>query len=250
MLLLLVGYVGCIVGTRTRHAGRAVLLALTAGATVQGLYLGLFSYGVFWWHFVSVVPCGILGLAMLIDAGLTRVPCGLRTITMWFAAVSAGVLLVASLGLTLTATSPLGDRLATSGWRVEAQRAAQWAATHLPRNALLAMRDSGAFGYYTVQPVMNLDGVASSYDYERALCHGSVVGAMREASVQYVAYHALPAKRYTSFALPVTCIKTGRRTKLRFSPADEVYRGHEYWQGRAVYFVIWRFDADVQVHRG
>ena len=39
----------------------------------------------------------------------------------------------------------------------------------LPKNASVGSRDSGLVGYFALFPVMNLDGLANSYDYKRAM---------------------------------------------------------------------------------
>ncbi|MEZ4312898.1 MAG: hypothetical protein R3F14_33160 [Polyangiaceae bacterium] len=47
-----------------------------------------------------------------------------------------------------------------------AREMSQWASDNLPESAVLASWDAGAVGAHTRQPVVNLDGLASSWDYK------------------------------------------------------------------------------------
>jgi hypothetical protein len=248
--LLLAGYVGTGLALRMRSPVAPTLAALSVGGTMQGLYVLLFSpHGVYWWHFVSLLPGGLLAFAVILDAASAALGDASRAWWQSLAAITAGVVLAGAIVSSLVGRSADGVHYANSGWRIEAERAATWANRQVPRGAMLAMRDSGGFGYYANDPVMNLDGVMSSYGYYRDLCAGRALDQMRAAGVRYVAYHNLSVRPYRQFILGLSCFRNGHATALRFTPADEVYSGRRYWAGRYVRFVIWRFDPQVQQSR-
>jgi hypothetical protein len=155
-------------------------------------------------------------------------------------AVAFAFALLLPLGISLRRRSSDGAYLADSGWRIESQRAGEWAGTHLPSDALLAMTDSGAFGYYSPQEVMNLDGVISSYDFHDAVCAGRTREELRRSGVRYVVDHDVDPSARTS-TVNVPCWPDGPSTALTFHRADEAYRSAPYKLGsRSVVFVIWR----------
>lgn len=222
----------------------AVLFAAAAGASLFGVYLALFGEGVFWWHFVSLLPAGALGVALVLDWCLDRTAIRERSASaQGLAAATAAAVLVVPLVVSIVATNPDGERAAASGWRVEAHRAGSWAGAHLPDDSLLAMKDSGAFGHYTSQPVMNLDGVVSDRDYNQRICDGTALDEMREAGVEYVAQHSVPPD-YDTFEVALPCWERGDRpSRITLSRQEEVYRGQPYWHGGADrIFVIWAFE--------
>jgi hypothetical protein len=228
-----------------RGPTRAVVAGLATGATIFGAYEFLFARGVFWWHFVSVVPAGAVGaglvLGRLLDLATgssARRPvligaCGLAVLIL-------GVPLVGS----VVERYPNGDSTSDTGWRIEAERAGHWASDHLPPDTMFAMTDSGAFGYYTEQPLMNLDGVISNRAFNDAICDGRAVEDMVKAGVDDVVHHSVPPD-YRSFTrgLPCWARDGAPGAKVSFTPKDEVYRSRRYWRdGAERVLVVWRFD--------
>ena len=108
---------------------------------------------------------------------------------------------------------------------------------------MLSMKDSGALGYYTSQPLMNLDGVFSTREYNEALCRGEASAEMDAAGVAYVAHHRVPAD-YEEYVIDLPCWNEGTSpSTLTFTPAQEVYRGEPHWNGGPNrVFVIWRWE--------
>jgi hypothetical protein len=227
-----------------RGPERALLAGLTVGATVFGGYVALFGRGVFWWYFVSLVPAGAVGAGITLDWLLDRLKSRvlLRRVEIVSVVLAAGIILI-PLVWSIIEKYPNGDYVANTGWRIEAERAGHWASKRLPPHALLAMKDSGAFGFYTKQPLMNLDGVISNRSFNDALCNGTAFDEMINSGVSYVAYQAVRSD-YTTFTIGLPCWEHGTTpTRLTFLRRDEVYRGSPYWHGgRNEVFVIWRFD--------
>jgi hypothetical protein len=247
MLLIALGALGSIVAFARRLPSAWIVLGLTIGGAVQTLWIVLFvPTGVFWWYFVSLLPGGLLGISVLVDGGLALgIVRERRQVVVRTGLAMLVVALVAAIGISLGKKAPDGEYEAEAGWRVEAQRAGRWVGHHLPKRAVLSMVDSGAFGYYTPQEVMNLDGVISSYDYADAVCAGSLLGELETSKVRYLARHAVDPD-YDTWAVVVSCLG-GRSTTLHFGSDLEVYRSAPFSHGgREAVFVIWRVPDDLQ----
>jgi hypothetical protein len=73
------------------------------------------------------------------------------------------------------------------------RRAGEWISAHLPRDAVLGSFDAGVIGYFTDQPVINLDGVISSFDYLDARRSGADATSafLRERGITHLVNHGL-----------------------------------------------------------
>ena len=69
--------------------------------------------------------------------------------------------------------------------------AAEWASTGLPPDAVLASWDAGVLGYFADQPVVNLDGVVSGFDWYDATQEGGAAMAaeLDAAGVTHIVNH-------------------------------------------------------------
>ena len=138
--------------------GWRVTLALSLGALGQYVFAFLFVRAAHW-HFASATPALALMLATLTRGLSLALPGRPREAAAWVA--GAFCLALAAVGI---------------GYRFELQRrptavvrsffeAAVWARGHLPPGAILALTDSGTFGFYSGRRVINLDGYVNSYDF-------------------------------------------------------------------------------------
>lgn len=64
-----------------------------------------------------------------------------------------------------------------------------WISDNLPADAVLGSWDAGVVGYFTEQPVMNLDGVVNSFDYLDASEAGTQAEFLRERELSYLVNH-------------------------------------------------------------
>jgi hypothetical protein len=166
---------------RRAHELVRVLGVLACGLALHALYTAVYMrWAVFAWHFASFIPAGALGAALLARALSARVS------TLALHVLLALVLAFQMLGQTLSIS-----RLGRS-FTVASREAGLWVARELPPDAVLGMKDSGAFSYFAQRRVMNLDGVANSFDYQRALCAGELERFLRDRGVEYVAQHSVP----------------------------------------------------------
>jgi hypothetical protein len=244
---LRVEYVGLLVlalaGTALEvRAGRRadelvrVLGALAAGLALHALYTVVYMrWAIFAWHFATFIPAGALGAALLARAVAARLSVSAVRVLL------ALVLAFQMLGQTLSIS-----RLSRS-FTVASREAGLWVAQELPPEAVLGMKDSGAFSYFAQRRVMNLDGVANGFEYQRALCAGELERFLRERGVEYVAQHSVPPHvrigGYEVFTQVYPChLPGGRDGRLELRRDLEVYRGRPYANeaGRLDQLFIWR----------
>ncbi|MFI5316514.1 MAG: hypothetical protein ACHQ6T_12500 [Myxococcota bacterium] len=218
-----------------RRLGEA-LLALTAGLVLHALHSVVFMrWAVFAWHFALFIPVGAVGAAALAREAQQRLPRpALPLAAAAVAALLVAVQAAAILRLPLTFTGA-------------GREAGEWVARTLPADAVLAMKDSGAFSYYARRRVMNLDGVVNSFEFAETVCRGELADFLRAHHVEYVAQHSVPPDvrggNYESFTQRYPChLSGGRDSDLVLRREREVYRGSPYrdYTGQANDLIIWR----------
>jgi hypothetical protein len=64
-----------------------------------------------------------------------------------------------------------------------------WISANLPEDAVLGSWDAGVVGYFTDQPVMNLDGVVNSFEYVEAGEDGTRDAFLRDRDLAYFVNH-------------------------------------------------------------
>lgn len=64
-----------------------------------------------------------------------------------------------------------------------------WISDNLPDGAILGSWDAGVVGYFTEQPVINLDGVVNSFDYLEASREGTQGAFLRDRDLAYLVNH-------------------------------------------------------------
>lgn len=218
-----------------RALGR-VLAAFGAGLALQALHAMVFmTWGVFNWHFALLVPTGAVGVAVLTRALEPRLPRGWVRAGLWAVAlvlIAAQAFAISRLGLTFTGAG---------------REAGRWVAESLPPDAVLGMKDSGAFSYFAERRVMNLDGVVNSFAYQETLCRGELAEFLARHGVQYVAQHQVPpevsAGDYREFTQVYPChFPGGRDSALVFRRDQQVFLGTPYrsYGGGESQLLIWR----------
>jgi hypothetical protein len=213
-----------------------LLALLTVGIALHALYTVVYMrWAVLSWHFIAFVPVGALGAALLAREAVARLPRALV-----FAALGALALL--QVGALAKSLSNLEKT-----FTVASQEAGEWVAENLPPDAVLSMKDSGIFTYFAQRRVMNLDGVANSFEYANALCAGRLEEFLRSHGVEYVAQHSVPesvrAGAYETHTQIYPChLRGGRDGALVLRREFEVYRGTPYTTNAETpdQLVIWR----------
>jgi hypothetical protein len=236
-VLLLVAYAASALSylRKTDDGLSRVLIVLTGGASLHLVYTVIFmNWAVFGWHFVGCLVPGVIGLAYLVRPAMSFLPQAAR---------------VAVAALVISTTSGLLVRRYVepdSSFRAAAIAGGKWAKEHLPEDAILGMKDSGAFTYFSGKRVVNLDGVANSMAYQRALCSGGVEIFLARLDVRYIVQHAVNVDKirngYGSFEQVYPChLRGGEDGRLVLNESQEIYRGPEYYDdGVLVSLVVWR----------
>jgi hypothetical protein len=116
---------------------------------------------------------------------------------------------------------------------VASREAGEWVAANLPPDAVLSMKDSGIFSYFAQRRVMNLDGVANSFEFANAVCQGRLEEFMLSKGVEYVSQHSVPPSvrsgAYETFTQTYLChLPGGNDGELALQRDLEVYRGTPY----------------------
>jgi hypothetical protein len=217
-----------------RALGR-VLAALAAGLSLQLLHAVVFMrWAVFSWHFALFIPVGALAvgaLARAVQERWPRAPLRAAVALAALALVAAQAVAISRLPLTFTGAG---------------REAGRWVAKSLPPDAVLGMKDSGAFSFFSERRVMNLDGVVNSFEFQEALCRGELAEFLARHGVAYIVQHAVPtdvrAGSYESYVQPYPCHFTGPGSELTLRRDDEVFRGSPYrsYFGDPEQLVIWR----------
>lgn len=220
----------CLATLRLRDAPvpvRWTLSVAAAGVLVHALYTLLFMHwAVFGWHYAMAIATGPLALAWL----LRPLPVKVQKPAIALAALAMAGLFAFSLVKRETSFVP---------WTLAG---GNWARAHLPPDAILAMKDSGAFTYQSQRRVVNLDGVINGFPYQEALCRGELGDFLQRAGVQYVVQHAVPlGAADRDFVQAYPChLPAGRPSSLTLRAADVVFRGEAYGADGDDQVVIWR----------
>lgn len=173
--------------------------------------------------------------------------------------VSVAVLVVAVLGL---AVSERGRWRTDNGanWHAVAYDAATWVDRNLPRDAVLAMKDSGIVGFFSRRSLINLDGVVNNMDLQSAMRDGALRAYLARNGVTHLVQHAvLPDDPFFQITDNVRAedVVTGRyeRVAVRYrsqayqvmsddlsiDSSDEVYRSPAFSDdGGDTRLLIWR----------
>ena len=178
---------------RSRSRGDALLLAFLAG--VVGLaagHLAKFAHSVLFmhpnhsfqhWYYVPaylmealVVPLRCcVGIYLVRRFVAPRLPRTADVLRLAAIAAAAAVLVArVDFAAPFRLVDARDDDLQTNNWAIRAYMGAAVMDRLLPEGTLVGSWSSGAIGYFSRLPVMNLDGLANSYGYKKAIEEGSV----------------------------------------------------------------------------
>jgi hypothetical protein len=143
-------------------------------------YYQVFQTQQWLWYYCPVaiylIMLLLLGVADFVEAAVLEAPAGRRPsrALLPVSAILLLPLLAAVVFETRAFTDPHSYSLALAD-----RDAGQWIDRHVPPHGVLASWDAGVIGYYAHRPVMNLDGVANSYEYYQASRDGTVGDFLR-----------------------------------------------------------------------
>jgi peptidoglycan/xylan/chitin deacetylase (PgdA/CDA1 family) len=173
---------------RTRDLLAATAPFLPFVGVIIGYYTGVQTFARLWYFGPAVLYALLLApvfAADLLDMGLADAP---DKPTAKALLPVVGLLVLPLLG---GAWFQLG-RFTAPEFRAsrEANRdAGQWISSTLPEDAVLASWDAGVLGFYTRQPVVNLDGVVNEPAYARAMIDGTTAAFLSADGITHVINH-------------------------------------------------------------
>ena len=150
------------------------------GLLVLFLYCAYLWYGQDW-YFYSVVFTAVVLFGCTLDllGGVF-----LSALSRPARNVAWGVVAVCCAGFFTLKTAAWWER-GTRGWQLDAYRAAQWAAVHLPPDARIGSFNSGIAAWFCPQRVINLDGVVNGAAY-RAILNRRIFDYVREGQITHL----------------------------------------------------------------
>ncbi len=217
-----------------------VMLWIAVGITIHVIgVLWLAKWQVFSTYFSAYVLFPMLFLALV--AAILSSYHRLRRVTTAVAAIFAGVFVVVN--LLNTGSYDQGF------WQLEAYRAAGWADQNLPVDARIGAEDAGVLGFFSVHPVVNLDGVINNFAYQDTLRSGEFARYLCDQGINYYAsnnnLHKYGDANQSDFELVgyshVYDVAGGEVTLK----ADHlIYQSHALPYDGSDLYLIWRLDQD------
>lgn len=208
------------------------MLVFGVGLLGHALYTLFFmKWAVFSWHFIIVLP----GLAFITGDVVSW-------FSNWLSSAKPSVInnprmrpLLPLASISIAVVLLVGQFYALSTpdiWHQASYQAAMEVRDSFPSDSVLAMKDSGIFGYFSERNVVNLDGVINSYEYQEFLSNGEINYYLCSLNVSYIAQHRLgsalsrdfPELYYDQFTLDLPSRLHGGESQLKFFPDAEVYR--------------------------
>ena len=222
---------------------RGPACAMAVGVLLHTGFAVLFmKWAVFPWHFVleGFAVCLLLPylgarMAVFVSPALQR----------WAVAAAITVLACAA-PLVVLQREWKSDT--SHSWHVASYQAAKWVKTNLPADAVIAMSDAGNMAFYSDRPVVNLDGLVNSFEYQDSLKEGRFREFLRHSGVSYIAQHAfwndpdVVSGEYVSYTYrPFSHLYDRTGGELRLKHSEEAYRSPSYYDAQhKTVLVIWK----------
>lgn len=212
-----------------------VAAALAAGNVAQFLFQAiLVDWGKFGWagiHFRLMFPMLFIFLCTV----LRNRP------RMHSLAMAGGLIVICALAF-LHSRQLRRDLDREPKWVTAAYDGALWARAALPSDAILAMKDTGTFGYFSDRRVVNLDGLVNSWEYQEVLKRQGLNDYLREEGVGYLVEHAAPASAETQdFRMKyVSHLHDCLSDEIVLNPERLVYWREYTLSGQTYGFGVWR----------
>lgn len=216
--------------------------AIFTGNSIHLLWTQFFmAWGVYQWHFTSYVPILAISSAIFLLNTFKKISPSQKT--------QHSVLFITicmSVAYNWVLHTEKGDH---HKGRIEA---ALWARDNTPVNTVFALADAGAFSYFSERPVINLDGLINSYEFQESISSGKLFEFLRKNQTKYFAdaftkcdysqskekVLAYPGK---NIAKPVGYLLHFDKKDERFRSQPSIYRPTT--RNEKICFVIWPFTS-------
>jgi hypothetical protein len=222
------------------------LLVFVIPAIVVVLFFFLFvKWALFAYAFASTIPVITFGVAAVLILIHYRIESDV--FKRKFAILIFIVALILAVGMQVFSSSRI-NRSAM----MRIYDAAIWARENTPADAVFAMKDCGAFGYYSERTTINLDGMVNDFEYQEYLSRGELEEYLDENGVDYFVQHAFWFKDepvntgdYEEYSLYIPCrVYDGKGGTVTVRKENEVFRS-DYYVPRTnepTRVIIWRYE--------
>jgi hypothetical protein len=234
-----------ITAERQKRFMNTLVIFVIPAIFVLAFFLLFVKWALFAYAFASTIPVIIMGVALVFLAVFNRVKSegGKRRFTVTVFIVGC-VLAVGTQAFSLS-------RINRSGM-MRIYDAAEWARENTPRDAVFAMKDCGAFGYYSERTTINLDGMVNDFEYQQYLRRGELEEYLDENGVDYFVQHAFWFKDkpvntgdYEEYSLYIPCrVYEGKGGSVTVKKENEVFRS-DYYVPRTnepTRVIVWRYE--------
>jgi hypothetical protein len=198
------------------------------------------KWAVFSWHFAMYLFCFWLILLHIVEGTLSLEFFRRNGWVYW---LGIAFLLVGSLFWTYLRS----EKELRSNFIQMSYDAAIWARENTDESDIFAMKDAGAFGFFSMRRVINLDGVVNSFQFQETLRDKRLNSYLASRSVKYLVQHAVWNRpdvldhRYTTLSFSYWSHKYDTESdEIHLNSSAEVYRSHSYFDGpHETVFLIW-----------
>jgi hypothetical protein len=221
-----------------------LLVFVVPAVTVLAFFLLFVKWALFAYAFASTIPVVTFGVAAIFI--LTSRSIKSSAYARNFA---ISVFVVASILAVGTQVFSLSRINRSQMMRI--YDAALWARESTPEDAVFAMKDCGAFGYYSERTTINLDGMVNDFEYQEYLRRGELEEYLVENGVDYFVQHAFwfgdaPVNTgdYEEYSLYVPCrVYEGEGGTLTVTKENEVFRSEYYYPrtNEPTRVIVWRY---------
>ena len=210
---------------------RAALLAMSVYAVLHLAHTLLFMHwGVYNWHFIAYN----LFFAALVAEGIEALRPRLSN-RLW----NGGVIAAALVLILLTGRQLVGlaDESRRDAFNWLTYESALWVRANTAPDDILAIKDTGTFGYFCRRRTINLDGLVNNREYQDALRAQRLHDYLAQHHVRYLAVHAFSEFPKLNGDYGLYRIKYWSRLyktwseELELPQQREIYRTSVYYDG-------------------
>lgn len=220
------------------------LICLSFSIVLHTFFTTLFmKWGVFWWHFITYPLLKAIAIGLVIDDLVRK--------KKYAAYIPIGIICMLEMFMLFNNMNKLFRPLdkPITNWHIASYDAAIWARNNIEKSDVIAMKDAGNFGFFSMRNIINLDGVVNNYEYQLVLKNHSLNKYLKKNGVKYLV-------RHTTFDLPdvtdgkynkvnltfVSQLYNERSEEVVLYRNDEVYRSELYYnRGYPGVFLIWKY---------
>lgn len=159
---------------------------LVLGTLMHYVTLTLFQeWAIYLWYFTGYLITLVVVAAILLDLlmDIARKRLGART--KWLA-VGFGIAFLLPVLLSTAYNAYRVRQMQLTTFTTAMYEAALWLNQNAPPDTVVGMSDAGVIGYFSERPIVNLDGLANSYEYQESLKNHDLSGFLRAKGINHI----------------------------------------------------------------